>query len=340
MKRFSPNNYHRIVVASWSVFLFLLWAQYLHLSTLLQATVMLMVLLPGISVSVVLTNVWLPRALHRKTMKLFILQFIGTTLLIAFVIAAGYQLLRWTENQGYFPHSLLLADNNTLMVDFLFAIPSTLVINFGFSGLRFLYEHMNLQKAHLETQLEVLQSQINPHFMFNILNHIHILMQTDVDLASSLLLQYADILRYQLYNGKNDSVKLEQEIQFLQNFIEIETIRWGDRVNVSCMWEVEDKGKQMPPLLFITFVENAFKHVSRSSSEPNYININFVQKENRICLDIENSKSNIPLKSNGSGLGLENIKNRLDILYHKDYKLSIEDTDGVYRSKLEIWQRS
>lgn len=336
MKRFYTNYYSQIVILSWTVIVFLLWLQYIHLSTLFEATLMLIVLIPVIFVSHILTNVWLPKAIQRKIMRIFVFQFVGTTFFIAFLLAVSYQLMRWAETEGYFPHSTLLADKNTLLIDFLFAIPSTLVINFGFCGLRFLYEHMKLQKAHLETQLQVLQSQINPHFMFNILNHIHILMQTDVDLASSLLLQYADILRYQLYNGKNEFVKLEQEIQFLKNFIEIEKVRWGNKINVSCTWEMEDREKQIPPLLFIAFVENAFKHVSRSSSKQNYIKISFVQKEKRICLDVENSKSNISLKSNDSGLGLENLKNRLDILYHEDYKLSIEETGSIYRSILEI----
>lgn len=339
MKKFYANHYNRIVVASWAFFIFLLWMQYMHLSTFSEATLMLLVLLPVISISIVLTNRWLPRALHRKALKTFILQFIGTTLLMAAILAVGYQLLRWAENSGYFPHSLLLADKNSLGEDFLYAIPSILVINFGFSGLRFLYEHMTLQKAHLEAQLQVLQAQINPHFMFNILNHIHILMRTDVEMASSLLLEYADILRYQLYSGRSELVKLEQDIQFLKNFVEIEKVRWGDKLQVSCTWEMEDNEQQIPPLLFITFVENAFKHVSRSSSERNYIQIAFVQKENLLCLDVENSKSTIPLKRNGSGLGLENIQHRLDLLYHNNYRLTIEDKDAVYHSKLEIWQK-
>lgn len=339
MKKFYANNYTRVVIAAWTVFLILLWIQYVHLSTLIEATLMLSALIPTILISIFLTNVWFPIALQKKRLKIFIFQFIGATLLMAFLLATGYLLVRWAESKGYFPHSLLLADNNTLLIDFLFAIPSTLVINFGFSGLRFLYEHIELQKTHLKTQLQVLQSQINPHFMFNILNHIHILMQTDVDLASSLLLQYSDILRYQLYSGKSESVQLEQEVQFLKNFVEIEKVRWGDKVDVSCTWEVESNSKQIPPFLLITFIENAFKHVSRSPSEPNYIKIGFVQEGDQVCLDIINSKSTIPRKDNGSGLGLENIKNRLDILYRKDYRLLIEDKENVYHTKLEICQK-
>lgn len=339
MKNFYLNYYNRFVILSWVVIITLLWIQYIYLSTFLEATLIQIIFIPIIFISNTLTNKLLPVAIQKKSMRLFIVQYIGTALLIAFIFAIIYQVFRKAEEWGYFPPSLLLADANSFLFDFLFAIPSSLVINFGFCGLRFYYEHMKLHKAHLETQLQVLQSQINPHFMFNILNHIHILIQTDVTLASSLLLQYADILRYQLYSGKYESVELEQDVQFLKNFVEIEKTRWGDKINVFCHWETEDKGKQIPPLLFITFVENAFKHVSRSSTTENYIRIHFVQQKNVICLEVENSKSNILPKNKHSGLGLVNIKNRLDILYGENYRLLIEDKDTVYHSKLEIWQK-
>lgn len=341
MKMFYENNYKRIITTSWAVLLLLIWMQYIYLSTLLEATLMLLVFAPAICISHILTNIWLPKAVQRKKLVFFIFQFIGIIILTAFIMAVSCQCIIWAGTKQYISDSVILASSKSLLIEFLFLIPSVLVINFGFCGLRFLYEHIKLQRIHLETQLQVLQSQINPHFMFNILNHIHILIQTNVDLASSLLLQYSDVLRYQLYNVKNESVKLEQEVQFLKNFIEIEKVRWGDKIDVSCTWEIEDVRKEIPPLLFITFVENAFKHVSRSSSEQNYIKTNFVQKGNMIYLDIENSKSDIPIKSSGSGsgLGLENIKKRLDILYHNDYKLVIKDMYPVYHSKLEIWQK-
>lgn len=336
---FYENHYNRIVIVSWAVILLVIWMQYIYLSPLLEATLMLFVFAPAIVLSHVLTNVYLPKAVQRKRTIRFVFQFIGIVLFTAFIMATSCQCIVWAGTEQYISHSVILADDKSLLVRFLFLIPSVLVINFGFCGLRVLYEHIKLQRIHLETQLQVLRSQINPHFMFNILNHIHVLIHTNVDLASSLLLQYSDVLRYQLYNGKNELVKLEQEVQFLKNFVEIEKVRWGDKIDVSCVWEIEDASKEIPTLLFITFVENAFKHVSRSSSRPNYIHIKFVQRGTMICLDVENSKSEIPLKNGGSGLGLENIKNRLDILYHTDYKLFIEDKYPVYHSKLEIWQK-
>ena len=91
----------------------------------------------------------------------------------------------------------------------------------------------------MEYQLRTLQHQVTPHFMFNVLNHIHILMQTDVDLASDLLIKYSEILRYQLYNGDKQKVTLEQDIQFLKDFIAVEEIRWGDKLVVTSSWKIE-----------------------------------------------------------------------------------------------------
>lgn len=91
--------------------------------------------------------------------------------------------------------------------------------------------------------------------MFNVLNHINILMQDNVPLASSLLEKYSDILRYQLYNGQKEFISLEQEIEFLQNYIAIENIRWEDKLTVSTEWEIEDGNIGFPPLLLLTFIE-------------------------------------------------------------------------------------
>lgn len=118
--------------------------------------------------------------------------------------------------------------------------------------------------------MEILKIQINPHFMFNVLNHIHVLMQKDVELASSLLLQYSDILRYQLYRAKEEQVGLWQEVEFLKNYIEVEKLRWRGKLEVTTRWEITDAACPLAPLLMITFIENAFKHVSRSDTEKGF----------------------------------------------------------------------
>ena len=342
MKRFYLNQYWQIVFVSWAVIILLLWIQYIYLSSLISATLLLIVHIPAVYLSVVLTNRWLPKAVHRKKLKLFIFQFIGVTLFISFILALNFQLMKWAETQGYFPNSSLLANHTTLVIDFLFAIPNVLIINFGFCGLRFLYEHISLKKAYLENQLQVLQSQINPHFMFNVLNHIHTLMQTNVDLASSLLLQYSYRLRFQLYKGKGERVELRDEIHFLQNFIEIEKIRWGKKIVVTTKWVTEQENLNIPPLLLIVFVENAFKFASRTISEQGFVTISFQQQSSALNLTVENSKPIDPIHSNtnsqATGIGLENVKQRLNILYGENYRLDIQETKTTYYSKLDIWQ--
>lgn len=342
MERTYLKQYWQIVFVSWVVIILLLWVQYIYLSSLLSATLLLIVHIPAVYLSVVLTNRWLPRAVHRKRLKLFTFQFIGITLFVSFILALNFQLMKWAENQDYFPNSILLANHTTLGIDFLFAIPNVLVINFGFCGLRFFYEHMNLKKAHLENQLQVLQSQINPHFMFNVLNHIHTLMQTNVELASFLLLQYSDMLRFQLYKGNGEKVELRDEIHFLQNFIEIEKIRWGKKIVVTANWVTDQVSIKIPPLLLITFVENAFKYASRTVSEQGFVTISFKQQGSALSLIIENSKSVNSMctnsKEQAAGIGLENVKQRLNILYGENYLLNIQETKNTYYSKLEIWQ--
>ncbi|HKG07564.1 MAG TPA: histidine kinase [Pedobacter sp.] len=217
------------------------------------------------------------------------------------------------------------------------ALLVAIFVNFGFCGLRFQEESMKLHETLFESQLQMLQRQISPHFMFNVLNHINILMQEDVSLASSLLIKYSKILRYQLNSEKNRKVNIEQEVQFLKDFIDIENLRWGDELIINCSWLVDNNQKEFPPLLLITFIENAFKHVSRCIAENAYVNIRFEQITDSVLLEIENSKSNIHLeKDSVSGLGLENVIKRLNILYPNNYKLVIKNSETTYYSKLVI----
>ena len=203
-------------------------------------------------------------------------------------------------------------------------------------------QNVHEQEEKRKSELKALQSQINPHFMFNVLNHIHTLMQTNVDLASSLLLQYSDMLRFQLYKGKGEKVELRDEIHFLQNFIEIEKIRWGKKIVVTTKWTTDQESLKIPPLLLVVFVENAFKFASRTISEQGFVTISFQQQSSALSLTVENSKPIDPIHANtnsqATGIGLENVKQRLNILYSENYRLDIQETKTTYYSKLNIWQ--
>jgi LytS/YehU family sensor histidine kinase len=198
-------------------------------------------------------------------------------------------------------------------------------------------EHAKLQQAHLEDELRLLRSQINPHLMFNVLNHIHILMKKDADKADDLLMRYSDVLRYQLYEANRETVSLGKEIDYLKDVVDVETVRWGAELKVYSRWNVEDSTVKISPLLLIPFVENAFKHVSRLPSETGYVNIALDQSGNTLRFVVENSRSEqAPRKKNASGLGLENARKRLNLLYPGKHELLVQKTETVYKTTLII----
>lgn len=343
MKTLFVKSYRRFYFLIWIGIVLLFCIQWIYDATFIEVVFFsVTTFVPPALATDVLSNRLLPRAIKRGTMKRFVLYFLLTASFMAFWLSVNYHAYHWLENNGYFPGSVLIYVVHSFPVEFLAAIPSAVVINFGFCGLRFFYEHNQLKKVHAEAQLQMLQQQINPHFMFNVLNHIHILMEKDVDLADELLIKYSEILRYQLYDGKKEYVSIAHEVQFISNYVDIEKTRWGNELEVSCNWKVEDGKQQIPPLLLIGFVENAFKHVSRSTGERSFVHIDFQQSGNTVRLDIENSKCDTPpspvagKSRRSSGLGLENIRRRLDILYANRYRLDIADEGSTYASQLVL----
>lgn len=269
----------------------------------------------------------------------FVFQFFSTCLVFSLFIPLFSFLFYHLEQIGVFPDSKFFETGQVLLYDYVSAFLVSLVLNFGFCGLRFFEISLKLQDELAESRFQILQAQINPHFMFNVLNHVNILIRKEPDLASSVLVQYTNILRYQLYNGKKEYVSIKQEVDFLKDFIEVEKIRWKNNLDVKCSWNVEDDNINISPLLLITFVENAFKHVFRSKTEKGYVHIDLIQKNGELEFSVENSKYPEGVlfnKEEVSGIGLENIKKRLDILYPKKYHLHISETDTIYSTILSI----
>lgn len=287
-----------------------------------------------------LSNNLLKKTIKNRTIVRFSFQFCLITVLMAGFVLGLYKLFLFLEEIAFFPESTLFHSRGSTVRDSGGAVAAVFLINFGFCGLRFFEENLRLHKTIIESQLEVLQMQINPHFMFNVLNHVNILIKKEPALASNLLIQYTDILRYQLYAGKRNRISLREEIEFLKDFIAIEKIRWKNSLQVCCTWRVEDPDRELSPFLLITFVENAFKHVARSKVEQGFINISLTQQRDSLQLFVENSAYAVglthPNAEESSGLGLDNIKKRLDILYPRKYSLEFGQTGSVFRVNLKI----
>lgn len=338
MKSYYLKNFNGFVILVWISLGVIMWMQYANGASVAEAGLLaLSIILTAYPFTTYLSRNLLQKAMREKKMLLFIGQYFFVSCLMSLFLCPIFRVFMYLEGIGVFPRSDVFAGNATFMYDFVVGLLTTVFLNFGFCGLRFYEENLRLQRVLAESQLQILQAQINPHFMFNVLNHIYVLMQKDVELASSLLLKYSDILRYQLYNGSKERVVIRQEVQFLQDYIDVEMVRWKGKLTVDCFWDVGQHETELPPLLLITFIENAFKHVSRSVSEKGYILINLMQEGRRLRLDVENSVSAIKReRKKDPGIGLANIRRRLDILFPGKYTLSVTETGAAYHTSLII----
>ncbi|NCD69664.1 sensor histidine kinase [Mucilaginibacter agri] len=192
-----------------------------------------------------------------------------------------------------------------------------------------------LETATIQSELENLKKQINPHFLFNTLNNANVLIHKDPEKASQVLMKLSDLLRYQLYDSARGKIFLSSEIHFLEDFLNLEKIR-RDNFDFTITQEGPLKGIEIAPLLFITFVENAVKH-NIDAEERSFVYIFFAVVAKELNFHCINSKPRIKAKRNGSGgLGLANVKRRLELLYPGRHQLRIMDNTETFNVHLTI----
>lgn len=190
-------------------------------------------------------------------------------------------------------------------------------------------------------ELELLKAQLNPHFFFNTLNNIYSLVYKKSDEAPAALMKMSDIMRYMLYESKAEKVPLEKELEYLDDYIELQKLRFTDPgyIDYSVTGEVSDH--QIPPMMLLSFVENAFKHGKKRVSNPGII-IRIEATEKALNFVVSNYIiENAPVENPGhTGIGLRNIKRRLELLYPNSHDLAIKTGDGRYVVNLFIYAKS
>ncbi len=209
-----------------------------------------------------------------------------------------------------------------------------MAIKFLFKSIRDDHRMKSLEKQTSEAELAYLKHQINPHFFMNTLNNIHALIDIDKDKAQKTVLELSKIMRYVLYDASLPSVPLEKEIHFLSNYIELMKIRYTEQVDIRISLPDEIPNTQIPPLLFISFLENAFKHGISYKSE-SFIHLSMKIKDQELDCLIVNSYFE-EKETEDTGIGLENTRKRLRLLYDTNYTLHIENKDDQYRVLLII----
>lgn len=192
-----------------------------------------------------------------------------------------------------------------------------------------------LESETLQMELKLLENQINPHFLFNMLNNANIMIKKDPHTALHIIEKLEEMLNYLMNDSLKEKVYLHEEVLFLSDFLELEKTR-RDYFDYTVSVDGDMNDKQISPLLFIAFVENAVKH-NQDSQTASYVNISFkVSKECLIFICKNSIPANLPNKQQAGGIGLVNIKRRLDLLYKSNYHLEQTKTDVSYTVKLEL----
>ncbi len=195
---------------------------------------------------------------------------------------------------------------------------------------------LKLKAEKLESELKFLRTQVSPHFLFNSLNNLYSLSLQKHDNAAPMVAKLSNIMRYILYDCKENSIPLEKELEYLQEYIDLQLLRLPASDNVDLYIEGNFKGIEIAPLLLINFVENCFKHSDLNENEDAWIRVSLVREDNILHFDTQNSFVSQQSQALQSGIGLKNAQRQLELNYPNEHKLDIETQDGVFEVKLKI----
>ena len=193
-----------------------------------------------------------------------------------------------------------------------------------------------IEKHALERQLQYLKYQVNPHFLMNTLNNIHALVDIDPERAKASIVELSKLMRYVLYEGNNKLTSLSREVQFLHNYVRLMSMRYSGNVRISLDVPETLPDSMLPPLLLVIFVENAFKH-GISYRNKSFVEISLKPQADRLLFDCRNSRQQNSQDGNmKGGVGLSNVRRRLDLLFPGNYTLDIKEQEDTYAVHLDI----
>jgi hypothetical protein len=293
-------------------------------------------------------RVWVPRLLFRQRSGRFLIANLATILMVVLVII-GVEI--WLEvpkltylshhpdaapaSAPTFPPTVVLVGTGVTSLLLILISTSVAVVQKWQKDEQI---RQRLEQEKVSSELSFLKAQINPHFFFNTLNNIHALTEIDAELARQALRTLSRMMRYVLYETQKDVTYLSKEITFLQDYIELMKLRLNDNVQVTFSPPQPLNDVVIAPMLFLPFVENAFKH-GVSGTKSSCIHISFKQQGSELELKVRNTtfKKDSATLDTGSGIGLTNTHRRLDLLYPHRHTLSIDDTnENEYHVQLTL----
>jgi LytS/YehU family sensor histidine kinase len=194
-----------------------------------------------------------------------------------------------------------------------------------------------VENEKLTAELNFLKAQINPHFLFNTLNNLYYLVYTKSDNATIIIDKLSKMMRYMIYDTNHPKVLLSKEIEYMENYIDLERLRLNNEIPIRLQIKGNTDDVKIVPLVFITFLENAFKHGVSSNQKGAWVDVNILLRGRECVYTVENSKLGTSPNANGkSGIGLQNVQRRLALSYPEHHNLEIEDSPDRYKVQLKI----
>jgi sensor histidine kinase YesM len=197
---------------------------------------------------------------------------------------------------------------------------------------------MAIRQEKVETELKALKSQINPHFLFNSLNNIYSLSLSNSGNAPAAILKLSELMRYMLYESNVERIPLKQELRFMDNYIELQRLRSDKRSRIEYSKKGSPAGKSIAPLLFLPFIENAFKHGIKGDPSGGYVQIRLAILKGNVDLYVENNRGKVDRveKDEFNGIGLSNVKRRLELIYPGKYELDIQEGQKNFSVRIKL----
>ncbi len=322
------------------VFIFLVWfyLRYQDYNTLQEAIWVTVVKVTDLAIVIYFANVLLvPKLLYTKRYGVFALAFVCTIIFSSTIkmwimsfVQQNYDLIGFSniKEKVY----------NNFVTQF-FLVLASIGLKSVFDYLKLQQQMVEVAKEKAEAELNFLKSQINPHFLFNSLNSVYFLIDKANEPARVALHKFSDMLRYQLYECNGEKIPIEKEINYLKDYVDLQRLRINKDCDVQFNCENELKNITIEPLLLIPFVENSFKHISHySNGKKNELQVNISRDDTAlkfsVCNTTEEGQDKDDQKNNG--IGLANVKKRLELLYPNKHQLHIEEKNGWYNVALKL----
>ncbi len=266
--------------------------------------------------------------------------YVGFLLLVVFIVSPLEAFLIYvkSDNIPEMQANVLMSLNWSFIPNF-FILSTSTVVKITLDWYKNIRERQELETQTMQSELRFLKSQINPHFLFNTLNSLYALTLKKSDQAPEIVLKLSEMMRYMLYECNERWVDLTKEVSYIGNYLELERLRQGKHVDISFEVQGNISDQKIAPLMFIPFIENCFKHGLGHHLSKGFVNIRLNVADNEVDLFIENSKPESmpkPLHPRSGGIGLVNVRRRLELLYPQRYTLHIDDTPNTYTVHLKL----